>query len=172
MRRAACVRYLFCVYFVLMVPIFPLELPWANLNCSQNTSFLFRPSTVINVKRHLSKGFEMATLPSGHAAVEIGLHPLTPLCHLTYEFSNLSFAPCFKDDGHVSCCSRISRVEYYCPWSETSTGREDLSSCAGKSAPEKPVRAEGRPVQPLPLCLRSGCFPSGLTEMSFLCLLY
>lgn len=91
MRRVACVKYLFCTYSVLMAPIFPLALPWASLNCSQNTSFLFRPLTVINIKRHLSKGFEMATLVSEHVAVEVGLHPLTtPLCYLTYEFNNLS----------------------------------------------------------------------------------
>lgn len=84
--------------------IFPLELSLVNLNCSQNTSFLFRPLTVINIKRHLSKGFEMATLVLEHVAVEIGLHPLTPLCYLTYKFNNLSFAPCLKDDGHISCC--------------------------------------------------------------------
>lgn len=65
MRRAECVKYLFCTYSVLMAPIFPLELPWASLNCSQNTSFLFRPLTVINRKRHLSKGFEMANLDIG-----------------------------------------------------------------------------------------------------------
>lgn len=43
----------------------PPELPWASLNCSQNTSFLFRPLTVINRKRHLSEGLEMANLDAG-----------------------------------------------------------------------------------------------------------
>lgn len=91
------VREVLTLYSVLMAPIFPLELSWASLNCSQNTSFLFRPLTVISIKRHSSEGFEMATLISEHGAVEVGQHPLTPLCYLTYEFNNLSFAPCLKD---------------------------------------------------------------------------
>lgn len=107
MRRAACVKYLLCTYSLLMAPIFPLELSWASVNCRQNTSFLFRPLTVINIKRHLSKGFAMAALLLGLVAVEIALHPLAPLRYLTYQFNNLSSAPCVKDvkdDVHISCC--------------------------------------------------------------------
>lgn len=75
-----------------------------SVNCSHNTSFLFRPLTVINIKRHLSKGFEMAVLILEHVEVEMGLYPLAPLCYLTYQFNNLSSAPCLRDDGGVSCC--------------------------------------------------------------------
>lgn len=102
------VQYLCSTYYLLMATIFPLEVSWTTLNCSQNTSFLLKPLAVINVKRHLSKGFEMATLILEHMAVEIGLHPLTPLCYLMYEFNNLSFAPCLKDDGHGSWLLTIS----------------------------------------------------------------
>lgn len=62
MRRVVCVKYVLSTYSLLMARTFPLELSRANVNGSQNTSFLFRPLTVINIKRHLSKGFEMAAL--------------------------------------------------------------------------------------------------------------
>lgn len=64
MRRVERVTCLFCTHCFNGTHFSP-ELPWASLNCSQNTSFLFRPLTVINRKRHLSKGLEMANLDTG-----------------------------------------------------------------------------------------------------------
>ena len=64
MRRVERVKCLFCTRRFNGAH-FPPELPWASLNCSQHTSFLLKPLTVINRKRHLSKGLEMANRDTG-----------------------------------------------------------------------------------------------------------